>query len=99
MYSNIPIIELKAMLSTIFKSTNIHSNIIEDLMNLYNLIVEQNCVAYEDKLFRQKEGLAMGCPSSAILSEIYLLYMEYNFYSKIIQNIISWGTTDMSMIF
>jgi hypothetical protein len=59
MYSNIPIIELKEMLFTTLKSTHIRNNIIQDLTNLYNLIVERNYFAYEDKLFRQKEGLAM----------------------------------------
>jgi hypothetical protein len=53
-------------------------------MSLYDLIIEQNYFTYDDKLFPQTEGLAMGCPSSAMLSEMYLQHMEYNHNSNII---------------
>jgi hypothetical protein len=59
---------------------------IQDLIKLYDLIIEQTYFTHDDKIFRQTEGLAMGSPPSATLSEMYLQYLEYNNYNNIIQN-------------
>jgi hypothetical protein len=35
------------------------------------VILNQNYFQHEDRIFLQKEGLAMGAPTSSILSEIF----------------------------
>ena len=36
-----------------------------------------NYFQYRDQIYKQKTGLAMGAPSSSILSELYLQYIEH----------------------
>jgi hypothetical protein len=87
MYSNITTTELKKILINTLRLAYTNNNIIQDLTKLYDLIIKQhyfNYFTHEGKVFRQTEGLAMGSSSSAILSEIYLQYMEHNYYSNIL---------------
>ena len=41
-----------------------------------NLITAQNYFKFQDKTFLQTDGLAMGAPTSSVLSELYLQYLE-----------------------
>jgi hypothetical protein len=43
-----------------------------------SVISQQNYFKINSKCYHQSEGLAMGAPSSALLSEIYLQYIEHN---------------------
>jgi hypothetical protein len=45
---------------------------------LTNLILDLNYLKYNDQYYKQQESLAMGAPTSAILSELYLQYLEHN---------------------
>jgi hypothetical protein len=45
---------------------------------LTELIIKQNYFELNSKFYLQSQGLAMGAPSSALLSEIYLQYIEHN---------------------
>jgi hypothetical protein len=38
--------------------------------------MEQNYFQFQEKYFKQTEGLAMGAPTSAILAETYIQNME-----------------------
>jgi hypothetical protein len=68
------------------------TNIIQECITLTNITLEQNYFQFDSKYYKQKEGLAMGVPTSATLSEIYLQYIEHIKYFKII---ISIFITDM----
>jgi hypothetical protein len=48
------------------------------------VILSQNYFQHEDCIFLQKEGLAMGAPTSSILSEIFLQFLEHNKICKIL---------------
>jgi hypothetical protein len=74
MYSNIPTTELRVILTNILRSIFHDNTTIQELLKLYDLIIEHNYFTHEDKIYRQNEGLAMGSPSSAILSEISTIF-------------------------
>jgi hypothetical protein len=42
-----------------------------------NTILEQNYFQYDQKHYKQIDGLSMGAPISAILAEIYIQNMEH----------------------
>jgi hypothetical protein len=45
-------------------------------MRIAQTIVEQNYFRFRDTIYIQNEGLAMGAPTSSVLSEVYLDCME-----------------------
>jgi predicted cupin superfamily sugar epimerase len=47
--------------------------------------MEQIYFQFNNKHYKQKEGLAMGAPTSAILSEIYLQYIEHTYIYHTLQ--------------
>jgi len=46
------------------------------ILNCYEVTTTQNYFAYGDKILTQTDGLAMGAPSSGIISEIFLQHFE-----------------------
>jgi hypothetical protein len=46
-------------------------------MDITHTILEQNYFKFQNQCYIQKTGLAMGAPTSAILSEIYLQHVEH----------------------
>jgi hypothetical protein len=71
MYSNIPTRDLMMTLRKLCKENNIDSETTRDI-----ILVEQNYFRFRDKIYIQNEGLAMGAPTSSILSDVYLQCME-----------------------
>jgi hypothetical protein len=57
---------------------------IKHINSLMKVILNQNYFQHEDCIFLQKEGLAMGAPTSSILSEIFLQFLEHNKICKIL---------------
>jgi hypothetical protein len=50
-------------------------------------ILKENYFNFQDHTYTQQEGLAMGAPTSATFSEIYLQYIEHIFiYDIVIHN-------------
>jgi hypothetical protein len=66
-------------------NNNINEDVKTEIENLINIIIEQNYFQFNNKYYKQKEGLAMGAPTSAILSETYLQYIENTCIYKILQ--------------
>jgi hypothetical protein len=48
----------------------------QEFMKIYRLLIEQNYFRFQDTVYLQKEGLAMGATTSSIFSEVYLQYIE-----------------------
>jgi hypothetical protein len=55
---------------------NIEGKLKEAFMKISRLLIEQNYFKFLDTVYLQKEGLAMGAPTSSMFSEIYLQYIE-----------------------
>ena len=85
MYTNIPRHELPTIINDICKNNYTDPNIIEDIIKLTTTITDQNYFQFMNENFIQTEGLAMGAPTSAILSEIYLQFLENNVIYNILK--------------
>jgi hypothetical protein len=77
MYSNIPTQDINKLIIDIAKKNHIHNDVTQEIELLTTLIIEQNYFETDYKFYHQSEGLAMGAPSSALLAEIYLQFLEH----------------------
>jgi coproporphyrinogen III oxidase-like Fe-S oxidoreductase len=74
MYTNIPTSTVvKIIRDTLTKEENPPATI-QEINTVIKIILEQNYFQHNNQYYKQKEGLAMGAPSSSILSEIYLRF-------------------------
>jgi hypothetical protein len=86
MYTNIPTSELKNVIKNIVDQNHNMSNIENDeLLNLLNFILEQNYFQFKNKFYKQNDGLAMGAPTSAILADTVIQYLEHKIISQILK--------------
>jgi len=76
MYTNIPTDELLTIIDSICKNNYIEQNLKHDIIKLSKIVIDQNYFQYMDKIYVQREGLAMGAPTYSILSEFYLHHLE-----------------------
>jgi hypothetical protein len=76
MYSNIPTNDLRVTLQKLCKVYNLNNRTTRDIIRATQTLTGQNYFRFRDKFYVQNEGLAMGAPTSSILSELYLQYME-----------------------
>jgi hypothetical protein len=84
MYTNIPTETLSDIIEGIIDASSANTDHIKNINSLMNVILNQNYFQHEDCIFLQKEGLAMGAPTSSILSEIFLKFLEHNKIFKIL---------------
>jgi hypothetical protein len=78
MYTNIPINELLNVAENIMnKNHNISHETKTEIRNLLNTTLEQNYIEHNGKWYKQNDGLAMGAPTSAILAEVFIQYLEH----------------------
>jgi hypothetical protein len=76
MYSNIPTDELENIIYVLCKQQNTEDPLIQEIMTITKTVLMQNYYGFKDKTYLQTKGLVMGAPTSSILSEIYLQYLE-----------------------
>jgi hypothetical protein len=77
MYTNIPIAETKHILNKALESNGVETNTTQELLSWYDTVTKQNYFSFKKHTHIQTEGLAMGTPSSSILSEIFLQHIEH----------------------
>ena len=85
MYRNIPTHDLITIINEIFQNSYVDNNIRTDTIKLTKTIVNQNYFQFLNDNYVQTEGLAMGAPTSAILSEIYMQFLENNVIYNILK--------------
>jgi len=76
MYSNIPTNELEHIIHVLCKQQDIDATLMQEILAITHTILSQNYYGFKGKTYLQAKGLAMGAPSSSILSEIYLQFLE-----------------------
>jgi hypothetical protein len=84
MYMNIPTHDLITIINEICQNSYV-DNIRTDIIKLTKIIVNQNYFQFLNDNYVQTEGLAMGAPISAILSEIYMQFLENNAINNILK--------------
>jgi len=76
MYTSIPTEDPTNIIDTLCKIHNLEDTLTRENLTMARLIITHNYFSFLDKTNLQKNGLAMGAPTSSILSEIYLQYLE-----------------------
>jgi hypothetical protein len=74
MYTNISITYVQKIIQTSLHNNNIGKQTNNEIISLDSNIIVQNYLQFESKYYKQKDGLAMGAPTSAILSELSTIY-------------------------
>ena len=76
LYWNIPTGDLMAILNELCNANDVYGKTSQEILRITHTLVSQNSFQFQDTIYIQNEGLAMGAPTSSILSEVYLQYME-----------------------
>jgi hypothetical protein len=77
LYTNIPVKETRGILFAKLEQNGTDSKVIQELMSWYDTITSQNYFTHSGNTQIQKDGLAMGAPSSGLISELFLQQMEH----------------------
>jgi hypothetical protein len=84
MCTNIPVNEIKNISEILNNDNETPTTEKQELGTLLNTILEHNYMQFNDQFYNQNEGLAMGAPSSAILAETFIQYLEHTKIIKIL---------------
>jgi len=77
LYSNIPVIETRTILTDILKHGLVTPQTQQKIFKWYNVITRQNYFAHNKGIVIQYDGLTMGAPSSGLIAEIFLQHVEH----------------------
>jgi hypothetical protein len=77
MYTNIPRNEIINVVNTILENLKTETNVQKEIIKLLGIVIEQNYFKFDQEYYKQTDGLAMGAPTSSILAETYIQYMEH----------------------
>ena len=75
--THIPTQQLPNIITDLSKHNNIDHTTQTEILKIRGTILKQNYFEFQDTQCSQTQGLAMGAPTSSILSEIYLEYTEH----------------------
>jgi hypothetical protein len=76
-YSNIPTDELNQIIRSMCLEQGLDRKLTDEILYITRTVLGQNYFQFLDSFYIQKTVLAMGAPTSSILSEIYLQYIEH----------------------
>jgi len=85
MYSNIPTRDLTTILNDLRIKNNVDDKTKKEILKIAQTVINQNYFQFQDNIYLQKEGLAMGAPTSSILSEINLQHMKGTTIPKLLR--------------
>jgi flagellin-like hook-associated protein FlgL len=86
MYTNIPTSNIPPIIEQICKYQNTPKEITREINKIVRTILKQNYFTFDNNVYKQIDGLAMGTPTSALFSEIYLQKMEHTKLITILAN-------------
>jgi hypothetical protein len=85
MYTNIPKKHIINIINNILENnTEIQSKIRREIIYILKVIIEQNHFQFDQKYYKQTEGLAMGATTSAVLAETFIQHMEHEYLYPIL---------------
>lgn len=76
MYTNIPVKDTIKIVKTKLIENNVSLNEVKEVTKLLKLVLGQNYFKFNNKVYTQKEGLAMGSPLSGLLANIFINNIE-----------------------
>jgi hypothetical protein len=85
MYTNIPQNDVICIINNLLINNNTPEDQKREIITLVQVILNQNYLKHNNYQYTQNEGLAMGAPTSAILAETFIQYLEQNNIINILQ--------------
>jgi len=76
LFTNIPIPDCLRLLKALLSDSDLSDDIASQLYSLVEVVLEQNFFKFNNKTYKQTKGLAMGCPLSPLLAELFLKDFE-----------------------
>jgi hypothetical protein len=76
MYTNIPTQQIPNTLAFLCEQKIIEVKLSKDIIALTKAIIQQNYFRLQEKIYTQTEGMAMGVPTSSVLSVLYIQHLE-----------------------
>ena len=70
MYSNIPTNELIKVIDLMCDQHDITEELKHEIMKISQILIKQDYFRFQDTVYTQEEGLAMGAPASSVFSEL-----------------------------
>ena len=77
MYSNIPTDDIEQIILSMFTYQDVSTELKLEILAITKTVLTQNYYGFNARTYIQPKGLAMGSPSSSILSELYIQHMEH----------------------
>lgn len=92
MYTCVPVKETIDIIKDGLLRNNISVDETEEVACLLQTILHQNYFSFNNKMYKQQEGLAMGSPLSGILADIFLNHIEQQIIQQLraIDDTIKW---------
>ena len=91
MFPNIPNYDCLQIIANTLTIQNVNPVIKNEILSLFDLCINENYFQYDNKFYKQKDGLAMGSPLSPLLAEVFMSNLEENFLkSEYAKNISFW---------
>jgi len=78
LYSNIPVKETKNPFANILEHNITAPQTQQELLRWFDTITEQSYFTHKNQIVVQHDGLAMGAPSSGLIAEMFLQYIEHS---------------------
>lgn len=79
LYTNVPVEEVKEIVKEHLITNNIDQEILNNYVSLLDICLQQNVCIFNDKKWKQLDGLAMGSPISCLLADIFMDNFENKF--------------------
>ena len=76
LFTNVPIPECLQSVRSLLSTSEFPDVVVHQMYTLLELALQQNFFSFNNKTYKQVSGLAMGCPLSPILAEIFLADFE-----------------------
>jgi len=86
MYTNITTDELVTIIESACKNNDVEEGLKHDILKLLKVIIDQNYFQFMDQTYVQDDGLAMGAPTSSILSDFSVQHLENSKICDILLN-------------
>jgi hypothetical protein len=98
LYASIPVTETRTILTTMLENNHVETQEKSEILMWYDIITKQNYFAHNN-IVTQRDGLAMGAPSSGLIAEMFLQQLEHRHLAHLHTNTTSHSTAAMSTTF
>jgi hypothetical protein len=85
LHTNISVKEIKTIFTNIPTNSLMTPQTQQELLSWYDVIIKQNYFTHDNQIIFQHDGVAMGAPSSGLITDIFLQHIEHSHITDLIQ--------------